>query len=50
MSKYVVQSAWEDSPHLSPESRWALINSYPPHERDVFKASGPPLLCRSYQR
>lgn len=43
MSKYVVQAGWEDAPHLSPEARAELIDSYPPHERDA-RTRGIPQL------
>lgn len=33
MSRYVVQSSWEDTPHLSVEARSALEGSYPISER-----------------
>lgn len=33
MSRYVVQSGWEDAPHLSPEARSALEGAYPLNER-----------------
>lgn len=35
MPKYVVQSGWDDAPHLSPEARAELEGAYPPHERDA---------------
>lgn len=35
MTKYVVQAAWEDVPHLSPENRAELESSYLPHEREA---------------
>lgn len=43
MTKYVVQSSWDDSPHLTPEAQKALIDSYPPHERDA-RTKGIPQL------
>lgn len=43
MTKYVVQSEWADTPHLSPEAREQLESSYPPHERDA-RTRGIPQL------
>ena len=43
MSRYVVQSGWADTPHLSEKARADLISSYPPHERDA-RTKGVPQL------
>lgn len=43
MSKYVVQTEWADTPHLSAEARAQLEASYPPHERDA-RTRGIPQL------
>lgn len=43
MSKYVVQAGWDDAAHLSPEAKKALIDSFPPHERDA-RTKGIPQL------
>ena len=43
MTKYVVQSSWEDAPHLTPEARADLIKSYSVHERDA-RTKGIPQL------
>jgi hypothetical protein len=43
VSKFVVQAAWDDAPHLSPEARAQLEASYPPHERDA-RTRGVPQL------
>lgn len=43
MSKYVVQASWDDAAHLSPEAKRAMIDSYPPHERDA-RTRGVPQL------
>lgn len=43
MTKYVVQSTWADTPHLSESARADLINSYPLHEREA-RTRGVPQL------
>lgn len=43
MSRYAVQSGWDDAPHLSPAERADLERSYSPHERDA-RTRGIPQL------
>lgn len=43
MTKYVVQTSWDDSPHLSAGAKADLARAYPPHERDA-RMRGVPQL------
>lgn len=43
MSKFVVQMAWADVPHISKEAKAALENSFSPHERAA-RTQGIPAL------
>jgi hypothetical protein len=43
MSKFVVNLTWEDAPHLTPEAKKQLLESYAPHERDA-RSKGLPQL------
>lgn len=42
-SKYIVMVSWDDVPHLSEESKAALISSIPPYQRDA-RTKGRPQL------
>lgn len=41
--RYLVQSSWDDVPHLSEEVKTQLLESYPPHMRDA-RTKGIPSL------
>lgn len=40
---YVKNASWDDAPHLDPEEKERLWNSYPEHEREA-RTKGTPLL------
>lgn len=43
MSRYVVQAAWSDVPHLTEQDKADLLKSLPPHQRDA-RSKGIPSM------
>lgn len=43
MSRYVVQAAWDDVPHLTEQDKSDLLKSLPPHQREA-RSKGIPSL------
>ena len=41
--RFIIQATWDDAPHLTPEAKAEIIESYPPHERDA-RTKGIPQL------
>jgi len=42
-SQYFMQKGWDDAPHLSEDIKASLIDSFPPHQRDM-RTKGTPML------
>lgn len=42
-SQYFMQKGWDDAPHLSENVKESLLDSFPPHQRDM-RTKGTPML------
>lgn len=42
-SQFCMNVGWDDAPHLTEETKQALLESYPPHQRDM-RTKGIPML------
>jgi phage terminase large subunit-like protein len=42
-TRYMVMATWDDAPHLSAETKAAMLAEYPPHQRDA-RSRGIPAL------
>jgi phage terminase large subunit-like protein len=42
-SQYFMQKGWDDAPHLSEDIKASLLESFPPHQRDM-RTKGTPML------
>lgn len=42
-SQYYMQKGWDDAPHITPETRERLLESYPEYQRDM-RSKGHPLM------